>query len=111
MVVMNFGPFLVKLKYYNLVHSTFLLLLRTFTFSKNLYQCHLKSTHKEKNPQRPLFHFHCSDPIKAAELAFERAAEAAARAAEQGEIEEEEDTGPKPILPYSSFFILSSTNP
>ena len=57
------------------------------------------------------FHFHCSDPIKAAELAFERAAEAAARAAEQGEIEEEEDTGPKPILPYSSFFILSSTNP
>ena len=52
-----------------------------------------------------------SDPIKAAELAFERAAEAAARAAEQGEIEEEEDTGPKPILPYSSFFILSSTNP
>ena len=57
------------------------------------------------------FQFHCSDPIKAAELAFERAAEAAARAAEQGEIEEEEDTGPKPILPYSSFFILSSTNP
>ena len=24
---------------------------------------------------------------------------------------EEEETGPKPILPYSSFFILSSTNP
>ena len=58
-----------------------------------------------------LFHFIYSDPIKAAELAFERAAEAAARAAEMGEIEEEEDTGPKPILPYSSFFILSSTNP
>ena len=57
------------------------------------------------------FHFIYSDPIKAAELAFERAAEAAARAAEMGEIEEEEDTGPKPILPYSSFFILSSTNP
>jgi voltage-dependent calcium channel N type alpha-1B len=51
------------------------------------------------------------DPIIAAELAFERAAEAAARAAEQGEVEEEEDKGPKPILPYSSFFILSSTNP
>ena len=53
----------------------------------------------------------CSDPIKAAELAFERAAEAAARAAAQEETEEEVDSGPKPILPYSSFFILSSTNP
>ena len=52
-----------------------------------------------------------SDPIKAAELAFERAAEAAARAAAQEETEEEVDSGPKPILPYSSFFILSSTNP
>ena len=47
----------------------------------------------------------------AAQLAFERAAEAAARAAEQGEVAEEEDTEKKPILPYSSFFILSSTNP
>ena len=52
-----------------------------------------------------------SDPIRAAEMAFERAAEAAARAAERAEEEEEEDSGPKPILPYSSFFILSSTNP
>ena len=51
------------------------------------------------------------DPIKAAELAFERAAEAAARAAAQEDQVEEEETGPKPILPYSSFFILSSTNP
>lgn len=44
-------------------------------------------------------------------MAFERAAEAAARAAAQEEQIEEEDSGPKPILPYSSFFILSSTNP
>ena len=44
-------------------------------------------------------------------MAFERAAEAAARAAAQEETEEEIDSGPKPILPYSSFFILSSTNP
>ena len=51
-----------------------------------------------------------SDPIRAAEMAFERAAEAAARAALQGE-EEEEEEEEKPILPYSSFFILSSTNP
>ncbi len=51
------------------------------------------------------------DPLAAAQLAFERAAEAAARAAEQGEVDEEEDKGDKPILPYSSFFILSSTNP
>ncbi len=51
------------------------------------------------------------DPIRAAEMAFERAAEAAARAAERAEEEEEEDSGPRPILPYSSFFILSSTNP
>ena len=27
------------------------------------------------------------------------------------EEEEEEESGPKPILPYSSLFILSSTNP
>ncbi len=54
--------------------------------------------------------FLCSDPIRAAEMAFERAAEAAARAALQGE-EEEEEEEEKPILPYSSFFILSSTNP
>ena len=51
-----------------------------------------------------------SDPIRAAEIAFERAAEAAARAALQAE-EEEEEEEEKPILPYSSFFILSSTNP
>ena len=43
-------------------------------------------------------------------MAFERAAEAAARAALQTE-EEEEEEEQKPILPYSSFFILSSTNP
>ena len=43
-------------------------------------------------------------------MAFERAAEAAARAALQEEHEEEE-TVEKPILPYSSYFILSSTNP
>ena len=77
-------------------------------FFHNLNQMSTKNT---PLTETLLFHFHCSDPIKAAELAFERAAEAAARAAEQGEIEEEEDTGPKPILPYSSFFILSSTNP
>ena len=51
-----------------------------------------------------------SDPIRLAEMAFERAAEAAARAALQAE-EEEEQEEEKPILPYSSFFILSSTNP
>jgi hypothetical protein len=51
-----------------------------------------------------------SDPIRAAEMAFERAAEAAARAALQAE-EEEEEEEERPILPYSSFFILSSTNP
>jgi hypothetical protein len=43
-------------------------------------------------------------------MAFERAAEAAARAALQDDQEEEEEEV-KPILPYSSFFILSSTNP
>jgi len=43
-------------------------------------------------------------------MAFERAAEAAARAALKDE-EEEEEEEVKPILPYSSFFILSSTNP
>ena len=43
-------------------------------------------------------------------MAFERAAEAAARAALQAEEEEEEEED-RPILPYSSFFILSSTNP
>ncbi len=64
----------------------------------------------------PIFFLHLlffstsSDPIRAAEMAFERAAEAAARAALQGE-EEEEEEEEKPILPYSSFFILSSTNP
>ena len=43
-------------------------------------------------------------------MAFERAAEAAARAALQEE-QEEEETVEKPILPYSSYFIFSSTNP
>ena len=51
-----------------------------------------------------------SDPIRAAEMAFERAAEAAARAALQEE-QEEEEKEEKPILPYSSYFIFSSTNP
>ncbi len=60
---------------------------------------------------RQIRNLNFSDPIRAAEMAFERAAEAAARAAERAEEEEEEDSGPKPILPYSSFFILSSTNP
>ena len=67
-----------------------------------------------KKMKRGLFHIYETnfrDPIRAAEMAFERAAEAAARAAERTEEEEEEDSGPRPILPYSSFFILSSTNP
>ena len=63
-------------------------------------------------PRTPPDHLysHFSDPIRLAEMAFERAAEAAARAALQAE-EEEEQEEEKPILPYSSFFILSSTNP
>uniref|UniRef100_A0A0K2T8V8 Cacophony [Nasonia vitripennis] n=1 Tax=Lepeophtheirus salmonis TaxID=72036 RepID=A0A0K2T8V8_LEPSM len=52
------------------------------------------------------------DPIKAAEIAFEKAAEAAAKAATQEiTIDQEENISIKPILPYSSFFILSSSNP
>ncbi|XP_059097525.1 voltage-dependent calcium channel type A subunit alpha-1-like [Tigriopus californicus] len=63
-----------------------------------------KVQEEDKSPEEEI------DPIRAAEMAFERAAEAAARAALQAE-EEEEEEEERPILPYSSFFILSSTNP
>ncbi|CAB4057699.1 CACNA1B [Lepeophtheirus salmonis] len=52
------------------------------------------------------------DPIKAAEIAFEKAAEAAVKSCySRNNNRPGRNISIKPILPYSSFFILSSSNP